>query len=810
MRRPQPPRHSPSRQRAPLHPLGQIAKSLRAPAEGTPNRAERIELWRRSDREQGERPDYLLWRHLLCRECPPEKRRDVVELALGALRARDPQIHWAAVGLVIAAVLHDGGRSVLRDEQKQKVRAALRSSLAEQRETLKHSPLSLALLRWWASIALADAPSSASMMPQFQSLIAEMNPGWRLGRPFSLTAIESELLLPLRSTLVAHTTVKCLKLVLDGWPMDASRPALQPLAEWKLVLCQMQGFSRLSGSPVDEGEPLALLGASQAARLAGDVVQSARLAALALQGAAALPKMSDSVQQRFKVSAWLVAEAGLELPPRFHVRLDDLPFPGDPPSTPAGQETVRLFEDPDDISRAALRAEVEQDSSWREIADAGQSLHHPLAALAWMGKRARSIAMKKSTTFLETAVRLALRHGCLGTAARLLQECPRPDLLLDAAKAMRENLRRMPFLRDAETWSEWASLLGQVWGRLETDAISEAEDLFLLHEILADRPATAVRSLPPDLRMLTLRHPWGRRPSRLTQALTADVGLLRSLEHQRPLEHWSLAADARTRPDLAKTAWISVVTRGDPTAWKYSVLAIGPQGQVARRDRLGSSANESAYLEAIAAVIAESVAQVCPEAEWLLISQDETMRSAHWPSLFRVLGIRAVPSLIPSWEWASRVIIKSASEPTEVAAEVMTTGENASPSDCIISWTSSHPSGCALISNGEVSVSTKWTAFNSGAETGTAQKRSTHIGLHPLVVATAPCHDLVRAFLSQSTLCFIEARSSLAEPDALYFAADSLAKLHRAVQGEPSLSDVTLHGVPWLGLPPPAGAPLPR
>ena len=728
-------------------------------------------------------------------------------MSLAALRARDPNIHWASVGIVIAALLHDVGRSVLREEQKQKVRAALQVSMAQPREIVQHSPHSISLLRWWASMALVDSPASPELLSQLHSVMTEMNPGWRPGRTFSFTSLEHEPLLPLRSSLVAHTTVKGLRRVLDAWPLDAPDSALQLLADWKLILWQVIGHSRIPGSPVNDEEFLALLDASQAARLAGDVVQSARLAALALQAAAAVPKIHEQAVQRLKVAAWLVAEAGLELPSRFHVHLNDLPFPGDPPSTPVGQETMGTFEDARDISRVALRAEVEQDSGWREIADAGQSLYHPLAALAWMGKRARSIAMKKSPALLETAVRLALRHGCLGTAARLLQECPSPALLLDTARAMRENLRRMPFLRDAETWSEWSSLLRQVWGRLENDAISQAEDLFLLHEILADRPATAVRSLPTELRMLTLRHPWGKRPSRLTQALTADIGLLRSLEHQRPLEHWSLAADARTRPELAKTAWVSIVTRGDLTSGKYSLLAVGPQGQVARRDRWVSSVTESAGIAALATVVAECAAQVCPEAEWLFLSQDDTFRTVHWPSLLRAIGVHAVPSRIPSWEWASRVIIKSASERVEGDAEILLTGENAPPSAAIKSWVSNHPSSCALITTGEVSVSTKWTDMNGGEGTALTQKRSTHIGLHPLVVASAPSTDLVRACLSQNTVCFIESRSAMTEPDALYLAADSLGKLHSFLKEDTRLSEVTLHGIPWLGLPPPVGAP---
>jgi hypothetical protein len=795
MRRPQPNRNRAAAPRAPFLPLGEIAAALRLPAgsEGAkPDRRARAEVWRQSDKIQGERPDYLLWRHTLCRECPPEKRRGAVEMALNALRANDPQIQWASVALVCAALLQKGGRLELGDEEMVKVRTALEARLASINPAPPHSPHSTALVRWWADVSLGRGKNSVD---QLQAVIAGMNPGWRLGRPFSLALQNAEQLLPIRPGLVASTTAKCLRAVLVDEPA---------CADWKLVVWQLLGSSRRPGQLPGEEEVLALLDAAQSTRLAGDGVQSSRLLALVLQLVPALVRPSPVAVQRFKAAVWTLAEAGLEMPESYRVSLDELPFPGDPPSTLAGQEAALLFADAADVSLAPLLGEVNKDSGWKQIAEAGQALHHPLAALAWMGKRAQSIAMKKSPAVLETATRLGLRHGCLGSVGRLIQECPSSELMLDYAKAMRESIRRMPLLRDAEAWPQWTALLRQVWGKLEASEVTDAESLFLLHETLADRPTTAVRSLPQDLRMLTLRHPFGRRPSRLTLALTEDPSLMRSLEHQRALEHWSLASDARTRPELAKTAWISVVTRGEPAAGKYSLLAIGPVGQVSRCDRLtlAKSDTEETRQAMLAKVIAQAADEVAPEAEWLLIAQDYTLSGMHWPALLRAAGLRAVPVLIPSWEWASRVLIKAAAEKSDVAPEVLTSGESVQSSAEVDAFTERHSSACVLFSEAAVSAATKWAA-------GSVQRRSTHIGLHPLVVATAPCGDLVRSCLAQSTLLFVDARVPLSDSSALLTAALSSVSLHRALLEDPRLADVTLHGIPWLAMSTPISSPPP-
>lgn len=795
MRRSQPNRNRTAPPRAPFLPLGEIAAALRIPPDiegAKPDRKVRAEVWRQSDKTQGERPDYLLWRHTLCRECPPDKRRDPLELALNALRANDPQIQWASVALVCAALLQKGGRFQLRDEELAKVRSALQVRLATINPAPTHSPHSAALVRWWADVSLGQRQSS---IDQLQAVIADMNPGWRLGRPFSLALQNAELLLPIRPSLVASTTAKCLRAVLEDQPA---------LAEWKLVVWQWLLASRRAGQLPDEEEVMALLDAAQSSRLAGDRVQCARLLALGVQLAPGVVRPSAVAVQRFKSAAWMLAEAGLELPEAYRVSLEELPFPGDPPSTPAGQETALLFVDAADVSLAPLLQEVSEDSGWKQIAEAGQALHHPLAALAWMGKRAQSIAMKKSPAVLDTAARLALKHGCLGSVGRLIQECPSAELTLDYARAMRESIRRMPFLRDSGAWPQWTALLRLVWGKLEANAVSDAESLFLLHETMADRPTTAVRSLPQDLRMLTLRHPFGRRPSRLTLALAEDPSLMRSLEHQRALEHWSLASDARTRPELAKTAWISVVTRGEPAGGKYSLLAIGPAGQVSRCDRLALSKTDRDEMRhaMLAKVIAQAAAEVAPDAEWLLIAQDDTLTGVHWQELMRLEGLCSVPVLIPSWEWASRVLIKAAAEKSDVAPEVLTSGESVQSSAEVDAFTERHPSACVLFSEAAVSAATKWAA-------GTVQRRSTHIGLHPLVVATAPCGDLVRSCLAQSTLLFVDARVPLSDSSALLPAAMSSAALHRALLEDPRLADVTLHGIPWLAMPAPISGQLP-
>ena len=148
-----------------------------------------------------------------------------------------------------------------------------------------------------------------------------MNPGWRLGRPLSLALQNAELLLPIRPSLVASTTAKCLREVLVDQPA---------LAEWKLVVWQWLSASRRAGQLPDEEEVMALLDAAQSSRLAGDRVQWVRLLALGVQLAPAVVRPSAVAMQRFKAAAWTLAEAGLELPEAFRVSLEELPFPGDP------------------------------------------------------------------------------------------------------------------------------------------------------------------------------------------------------------------------------------------------------------------------------------------------------------------------------------------------------------------------------------------------------------------------------------------------------------------------------------------------
>lgn len=528
--------------------------------------------------------------------------------------------------------------------------------------------------------------------------------------------------------------------------------------------------------------------------------------------------MSDVPSDRFRPAAWPIAEAGLELPERLRVRLDELPFPGEPPQTALGLEATRLFADEADVSRQRLLLEVAQLPAWQQLREAGLALHHPLAALAWMAKKAQSFALKKSPGLIATAARLALQHGCLTSAGRLIQEQPSADLVLTFAKAMRESVRRMPVLRDARAWQQWATSLRLAWGKLEADAISEDETLFLLHETLLDRPSTALRSLPPDLRILALRHAHSRRsPSPLILALADDPSLMRSLEHQRALEHWSLASDARSKPDLARTAWVSVVTRGDPTAGKYSLLAIGPAGQISRRDRIAVPAggSDAERHTALAQRIAEATAQVAPEADWLLLGLDSDLSAAPWSRLIRSAGSQAIPCLIPSWEWASRVLRETRSD-APIAAEILIAEGSASSVDTALHTSAATLAErqlqvCILLAEAPSSAATKWTpllASNSpplpengapNADHRPALRRSTHIGQHALVVAHSPCTDLARSCLAQGSRLIIDAREPLPKDSVLALhqaLATNSAVLRAALLSDERLAGVTLHGLP--------------
>jgi hypothetical protein len=325
------------------------------------------------------------------------------------------------------------------------------------------------------------------------------------------------------------------------------------------------------------------------------------------------------------------------------VNLDDLPFPGEAPTTEKGLEATRLFRDEADAFQTHLLSEAETDAEWQKLRSSGIPLHHPLAALAWVGRRAQSYALKKQHDLLQAAVRLSLKHHSLGTLARIRAEHPESAAaVLELNRTLRESQRRLPVLRDWTESRRTTDCLRAAWARLDADAIQDEEALFFLHETLLDREATLLRCFPEDLRALAAEHASSpRRPSALVQALDAEPKLFQSLEHQRAVELWSIASELRERPDMADTVWISLVLKGDATSGKYSWILQSATGRKSAQGR-ARSAEEFQSLTAELIALAKSF---CPELKRVYLATD--VSTLTWPAEIEV-------KRIPSWEHAFR------------------------------------------------------------------------------------------------------------------------------------------------------------
>ncbi len=721
-------RPGPRRSTPPLRPLGELVRALPAAGSGG---ARPAGIWKEADARHGARPDWLLWRRLLSGGPPPAgSREDAAALALRALRAREPSVASAALALLPALPVP-------------KLKSEVRAELARALASLPASP-ETALAHWLARVVLQTELSAAEALPQLRQLQALAPSGWKPGRAFDLTNFTTAPWQTVEPARLARWLADAVAdLVRHAWATPEAS-----LADWLLTAWQMRRDARPAGALPRFEDTTLLLDAAAARRLQGEPAAAARLEVLALH--LLPPRLPESLQQRVRAAAWRLAEAGLAPPVAWRVRLDDLPFPGDPPSTPNGAEAARQWQDAEDPALRHLREVVIEDPDWAVLRSAGVVLQFPLAALGWVAKRAQAHQVKKQYELLDAATRLAFRHQLLGSLGRLLAVRPGSvDNVVNFARALRASLRGLPFLRDEEAWAAAQSHLRQAWGRLDTE-IDDAELRFLLQETLQDRLTTTLRRLPPPARVAALRHRQGRRaPSDLVRDLEADLRRMNLLEHQRRVELWELTAALRERPELAGTVWVSVVGPGDPASGRYSALVLGPRGQ---REIQGRLRVGSAEVAPLAQAIAEAVQAVAEAPEWLILATDAVWQATAWETVLPQAGLTAAVARVPGWEWAYRVLREPSAE--RVPASVLRPENAPLPSSL-----SAAVRGCWLFPGDEPAhAGTRWQPVAGESPS----LRSLAIGAQAQVTSLGPVaagevwgDDLIALSLAQACRSFV-------------------------------------------------------
>lgn len=715
---------------------------------GKPSRSALRDYWRAEDAKHGRRPDYQLWRQTQCPDSPPEKRQNNAALALAALHSKEPLIYWSALSLMPSLLLAED--ECLRQED---VMRALHEKLSLQ--PLPAAPHSSALSLWLCRAALAGDP--VGLMRDLLALIIKARPNWKCGRSIDLSFLREEARMPLSQKATIRLLVALITQLVHllGHDPAVSSEQLAEISPWCMSTWQLLRDTRPPQATTPLIEVEVLLNAASTLRCAGLFAESSRVTALALH---LLPERAPTaLVQRCQVAAWTLAEAGLIPPKTLRVSLEDLPFPGEPPQSEKSKEVALLFRDEEDVFQIRLLREVAQDPDWQLLKAHGVVLTHPLAALAWIGKKAQSYALKKQHDLLQTAARLAHRYQCLYTLGRILAEWPESaEIVISYAQALRQSQRRMPVLRDFNAWQTCAQNLRHAWGKLEAEAIMEEETLFHLHETLLDRDVTLTRSLPVELRVLALRHLHGKRvPSRLVQALQADPRLMQQLEHKSAIELWSISAELRERPELASCIWISVVLKGEVTSGKYSWIVQSSAGRQMKQGRLRViAAGENPDASALIQEIGLAIQQLGTSSEWLLLAADSSLKELPWQSHFMQLGLTARVSFIPSWEWAFRVLRENDS-PKDVFFEALApeaiTGQFAP-----MTMTGSMHQACLLLPGQDAAdARTRWSVCGR-PETAEATRRSLSLGRHPMILSEGQLcsgnfeEDLNRLSLAQS------------------------------------------------------------
>lgn len=755
----------------PVIPLGIILRehdTWRRSLPGKPTRGALRDHWQKQDAKQGQRPDYALWRELNSSEAPPQKRQDTADLAQKALRASDPAIQWAALCL-----LPDLMESpVLVPAKKDTLLATLRQRLITDRHpltSLTSAPQASALLLWIARSFLDNG--SSQLWPDLLALLQKAQPDWKPGRKLDLSFWDTDPPWPLSKAQIARRLAMVIhRLVRQQTRL--SKEAARELVPWHLTAWTLLRDARAPQSPSRPVEIEVLLDAATTTRLSGDADAYARLTALAMH---LLPQpVPEALKHRCKVASWHLSETGFTRPDFAQVSLDDLPFPGDPPASDNGKAATEQYLDEADLHHHHLTSEVQNDPEWEVLRKAGVVLHHPLAALTWIARKAQAYALKKQTELLQAAASLATRHQRLTTLARLLPHLPASaDTVNPYAQTLRQSQRRMPFLRDHEQWQEWTRGLRLAWAKLETASLQDAEHIFFLHETLLDREVTLSRCLPSELRILGLRHLHSRRqPSPLVQELAAEPRQMQQLEHQRQVELWSVATELRERAEISNQVWISLVMRGERAQGRYSLIVQGPAGRVIQQDRLRSSP-EGIEWTPLFETLQRAIAEANPAAERLVIALDPALMDDSWTDRFQQAGLKKPLHFIPSWEWAFRVLRESpaTSAPSEWLWPASTTPAS-------IPGKPLPASTCVLLPTADLcDANTRWNRQVSPDAEASEESplRSIYLGACGSLISGIPVHrgplknDLVRLCLAQNTRTFIAPPKALTEDERASF-----------------------------------------
>ena len=610
----------PAKALEPVLPLRGVVAACEAALAGLGERPESgvvREFWREWEARHGGRADFGLWRRLRGAVVFRGRLNEVVEPALRALRGEDVEVRWAALALLPAIPLEARSGPL-----KEAVRGALRGGVPV------NAPRSVAWVRW-----LAEAWLGEESLAGVRGVFEAMMPAWRPGRALELTALEAEAWLPVDLGLARRWAASALaRRVRMG-------EGVEKASAWLLTAWQLLRDARSAGAGAGAGEVEMLLQAAGWLRVEGQGMEAVRLTALALE--LAPERLSDRLQRRGHVAAWAVAEAGLWVAERWQARLETMPFPGDPPHSERGQEAARHFADEEDPGRALLEQEVATEADWQVLREAGLETQQALPMLAWVARKAQAHAVKKQYELLSATTRLALRHGCLVSAGKLLAVWPgQAERVLELARRWRASWRQMPVLRDAAAWEEALGYLRAAWGRLDLEAFTEEEDVFFLHETLGGERELATRlRLPEPLLAPTT--------TEVALALRADPRLLSVLEHQRAAELWEIKALAR-REDLNGVAWASVVAAGEAGSGRFSVLMVGPGGAWSRRVRL-ERGEPAVWMPGLLAVLTEGARAVMGgvEPERWLLCLDATLPTTGWSGLKGAV-------VVPSWESAFR------------------------------------------------------------------------------------------------------------------------------------------------------------
>lgn len=724
---------------------------------GRPGRGALRDYWRAQDAKHAGRADYQLWRHTQCPESLPEKRQNVAQLITQALRQGEGEARWEILALAVGWLLNGQSAEVI-----QRLRPSLQWEMKRQGPQQVGQELILWLLAW----VLGEVPDRS--LSALRDIWVKQDAVWKPGRAAPVSGVAENVgLIP-----AAH---------LQQWLLTGLRQVLsqrlaaitelahfQEISAWQLTLWMLLRDARPAQSPVRYAEIEVLLEAAASARLAGQGIEAARWISLALH---LLPeRLPPALKQRCQVAAWTLAELGLAIPPSLAVSLDELPFPGEPAASEKGQEAAQLFRDESDRFQNQLGGDLESDEDWQRLRAAGVVLTHPLAALAWVGKKAQAYALKKQHDLLRATAKLALRHGAYGTLARLRAEFPdSKDTVMELAQCLRDVQRRLPFLRDEQESQRQMHCLRQAWGRLEADLSQNEEGLFFLHETLLDREVTVSRSLPDEVRVLALKHLHARRaPTMLVQHVEQQPKAFQCLEHQRAVELWSIASETRERPELAQVVWVSVVLRGDIGSGKYSWIIQSAAGRQIRQGRVKLLPGEGPDYQALVTEVVAAARSLCSDCTSVILATSMELVSLGWQEGFA----DAVLMQVPSWEWAFRLLRESSKmEVASVQSYVLKAADQAVFSGLKAPAAGPWLDACFLASGESVAdASSRWLAIEALEN---PPKRSLAIGAHRVVVCLGPVatgslrDDLGRLSLAQRSRCFLAAQRGLSLAESI-------------------------------------------